>query len=432
MATSPHLTPFSAVSANCQPAIAPTHGKHTEIRRYWDLPHITEAEMRRDAPAVCEEFEHLLEDAVRISMRSDVPFGAFLSGGLDSSSIVMLMTEQTTLPIETFTIGFDDPDFDERGLARQVAARANTRHHAAVTPDDLGVALEQVAFHYDEPFGDSSALPTSHVARLAARHVKMVLTGDGGDEVLSGYRIPGRETCRQLPAHPAPDSGTRRSNTRHGSRSEPRTPALCRQPLSPAAGNHRGTFEKRLLTKAAWLETDRREALLGGLQVHRTQDVLADLMRDCPYQDSFNRLMYFNYKVSLPDDMLTKVDRMTMASSLEARVPFLDYRLVELMSGVHKSVKLDGLTRKAVLRQTIGRKLPEAVLAGSKRGFVTPLRSWFRQGDFAETLIRKSVSVTGFSLPVVDSILAEQRSGQRDYGNLLWMLMVLGTVLDET
>ena len=411
-----------------------TDGKHTEVRRYWDLPGTADGDMRRDAAAVREEFEHLLEDAVRISMRSDVPFGAFLSGGLDSSSIVMLMTEQTTLPVETFTIGFDDPDFDERGLARQVAARANTRHHeAVVTPDDLEVALEQVAFHYDEPFGDSSALPTSHVARLAARHVKMVLTGDGGDEVLSGYpayqveklagsyqRIP-RPIRALAEATLGMAAGLSRGRLRYAANRYHRLLATTAAP-----------FEKRLLTKAAWLETDRRQALLGGLQVHRAEDVLADLMRDCPHQDSFYRLMYFNYKVSLPDDMLTKVDRMTMASSLEARVPFLDYRLVELMSGVHKSVKLDGLTRKAVLRQTIGRKLPEAVLAGSKRGFVTPLRSWFRQGDFAETLIRKSVAVTGFSLPVVDSILGEQRNGQRDYGNLLWMLMVLGTVLQAS
>ncbi len=165
-----------------------TDGTHTEIRRYWDLPVVPENEMRRDSRTVCEEFEHLLEDAVRISMRSDVPFGAFLSGGLDSSSIVTLMTEQTSLPVETFTIGFDDPDFDERELARLVSDRAGTRHHeAVVSPDDLEVALDQIAFHYDEPFGDSSALPTSHVSRLAAQHVKMVLTGDGGDEVLSGY-----------------------------------------------------------------------------------------------------------------------------------------------------------------------------------------------------------------------------------------------------
>lgn len=408
-----------------------TDGKYTEIRRYWDLPGIAEGDMRRDAPAVREEFQHLLEDAVRISMRSDVPFGAFLSGGLDSSSVVTLMTEQTSLPVETFTIGFDDPDFDERELARLVSARAGTRHHeAVVSPDDLEVALEQVAFHYDEPFGDSSALPTSHVSRLAAQHVKMVLTGDGGDEVLSGY--PAYQVEKLAGSYqriPAPlralaeatlgmAAGLTRGRLRYSANRYHRLLATTAAP-----------FEERLLTKAAWLEQERRQALLGGLQVHRAEDVLADLMKDCPYQDSFYRLMYFNYKVSLPDDMLTKVDRMTMASSLEARVPFLDYRLVELMSGVHKSVKLDGLTRKAVLRTTVGRKLPEAVLAGSKRGFVTPLRSWFRQGDFAETLIRRSVSVTGLSGQIVDNLLTEQRTGQRDYGNLLWMLMVLGTVL---
>ena len=138
--------------------------------------------------------------------------------------------------------------------------------------------------------------------------------------------------------------------------------------------------------------------------------------------------MYFNYKVSLPDDMLTKVDRMTMAWSLEARVPFLDYRLVELMSVVHKDVKLPGLTRKAVLRKTVGRRLPRALLAAGKRGFVTPLRSWFRQGDFADGIVKRSAAMAGLSGPVVDQIVTEQRAGQRDYGTLLWMLMVLGAV----
>jgi asparagine synthase (glutamine-hydrolysing) len=168
--------------------------------------------------------------------------------------------------------------------------------------------------------------------------------------------------------------------------------------------------------------------LLAGLRVHRARDVFVELMRDCPYRDSFYRLMHFNYKVSLPDDMLTKVDRMTMAWSLEARVPFLDHRLVELMSGVHKDVKLPGLTRKAVLRKTVGRKLPRALLAAGKRGFVTPLRSWFRQGDLADSAVKRAVATAGLSGPAVEQILAEQREGQRDYGNLLWMLMVLGAV----
>jgi asparagine synthase (glutamine-hydrolysing) len=186
--------------------------------------------------------------------------------------------------------------------------------------------------------------------------------------------------------------------------------------------------EDRLLAKIAWLEEERRSALLAGLRVHRAKDLVVELMRDCPYRDSFYRLMYFNHRVSLPDRMLTKVDRMTMAWSLEARVPFLDYRLVELMSVVHKDVKLPSLTRKAVLRTTVGRKLPKALLVAGKRGFVTPLRSWFRQGGFADGIVKRSVAMTGLSGPVVDQILAEQRAGQRDYGNLLWMLMVLGAV----
>jgi asparagine synthase (glutamine-hydrolysing) len=407
-----------------------TDGGRTEIHRYWDLPAIAEGEMRRDTEAAQEEFAHLLGDSVRISMRSDVPFGAFLSGGLDSASVVTLMAEQTRLPIETFTIGFDDPAFDERRLARLVSERANTRHHeAVVSPDDLELALQQVAFHYDEPFGDSSALPTSHVARLAARYVKMVLTGDGGDEVLSGYpayqveklagsyqRIP-RSLRRCAEVLVGGVAGVTRGRMRYAAN---RYYRLLTTTAAP--------FEDRLLTKVAWLEEDRRRTLLAGLPVHPAKEALAELMRDCPYRDSFNRLMYFNYKVSLPDDMLTKVDRMTMAWSLEARVPFLDYRLVELMSVVHKDVKLAGLTRKAVLRNTVARRLPEAVLAGGKRGFAVPLRTWFRQGDFADSIVKRSVSMTGLSGPVVDQILAEQRAGQRDYGNLLWMLMVLGAV----
>jgi len=407
-----------------------TDGGRTEVRRYWDLPHVAEAELRTDANAVGEEFAHLLTDAVRISMRSDVPFGAFLSGGLDSASIVTLMTEQTRLPVETFTIGFDDPAFDERELARLVATEAGTRHHeAVVSPDDLAVALDQVAFHYDEPFGDSSALPTGHVARLAAAHVKMVLTGDGGDEVLSGYPAYQVEKLadgyRRVPrlargiAEGALGglAALTRGRVRYSANRYQRLLATTALP-----------FEERLLAKAAWLEKERRQALLAGIRVHRAEDVLADLMKDCPWSDSFYRLMYFNYKVSLPDDMLTKVDRMTMAWSLEARVPFLDHRLVELMSGVHKSVKLPGLTRKAVLRNSVGRKLPARLLQARKRGFVVPLRTWFRDGNITGRL---GAAGPGWGLDQreVRAIVGQHESGQRDYGNLLWMLLVLDRAL---
>jgi len=367
---------------------------------------------------------------VRISMRSDVPFGAFLSGGLDSASVVTLMAEQTRLPVETFTIGFDDPAFDERRLARLVSARVNTRHHEAVVrPDELEAALQQVAFHYDEPFGDASALPTGHVARLAARHVKMVLTGDGGDEVLSGY--PAYQVEKLAGSYLRIPRAVRRGaevfvgGVAEVTRGRMRYTANRYQRL---LGTTAASFEDRLLAKIAWLEEDRRRALLAGLHVHRARDVIVELMRECPYRDPFYRLMYFNYKTSLPDRMLTKVDRMTMAWSLEARVPFLDFRLVELMSVVHKDVKLPGLTRKAVLRKTIGRKLPKALLAAGKRGFTPPLRSWFRQGELGDGKVKHAVAMTGLSGSVIEQILAEQRAGQRDHGDLLWMLMVLGAV----
>lgn len=404
-----------------------------EIRRWWDLPQVDAGAMRRDAAAVDEEFAALLGDAVRISMRSDVPFGAFLSGGLDSSSVVTLMARQTALPVQTFTIGFDDAEFDERALARQVATCAGTQHHeATVVPDDIEEALQRVAFHYDEPFGDSSALPTGHVAGLAAAQVKMVLTGDGGDEVLSGYPAYQVEKLadgyRRVPA-PLRSLATTGLGAAAGLlRGRPRYAAnRYRRLLASTAA----PFEERLLAKAAWLERDRRRALLAGHDLVPVEDVLADLMKDCQHTEAFYRLMYFNHKVSLPDDMLTKVDRMTMAWSLEARVPLLDYRLVELMAGVHKDVKLDGLTRKAVLRRTVGRELPPAVLAGTKRGFVVPLRNWFRNGDFAEDRVRDTTSSLGLAEGITRTILAEHRSGQRDYGNLLWVLMVLGVAAKQ-
>jgi asparagine synthase (glutamine-hydrolysing) len=189
-------------------------------------------------------------------------------------------------------------------------------------------------------------------------------------------------------------------------------------------------FADRLLTKAAWLDRAGRAALVNGMRVVPAEDVIAELMRACPWQDSFYRLMYFNLKISLPDDMLTKVDRMTMAWSLEARVPFLDYRLVELMAQVHKDVKLAGIERKSVLRRTVGRRLPPPLLRAAKRGFVVPLRAWFRSGDFAASLGGTTLADWGMSDAAVKSIVQRHRAGEQDYGNLIWMLLVLQQTLE--
>src|SRR5262245_153473 len=157
-------------------------------RAYWDLPEITDSDMRRDTHRICDEFEECFLDSVRLRMRSDVPFGAFLSGGLDSASVVAAMSAQSSLPVETFTIGFAERGFDERHLAREVAERFHTSHHERmVAPEMFDDSLRKVLMHFDEPFGDASAIPVGLVSGVARQHVTMVLTGDGGDEVLSGY-----------------------------------------------------------------------------------------------------------------------------------------------------------------------------------------------------------------------------------------------------
>ena len=160
----------------------------TKEHVYWELPAVPEEHMRKDAARIYEEFENQFADSVKIRMRSDVPFGAFLSGGLDSSSVVAAMTEQGRLPVETFTIGFAERSFDERKLAKQVADKLHTRHYEQLAePETFDEALKKIAFHFDEPFGDASAMPVGLVSRLARQRVTMALTGDGGDEVLSGY-----------------------------------------------------------------------------------------------------------------------------------------------------------------------------------------------------------------------------------------------------
>ena len=157
-------------------------------RTYWDLPSVDEKEMRRDASKIYEEFEHDFTDSVKIRMRSDVPYGAFLSGGLDSSTVVAAMSEQSSSPIETFTIGFAEKAFDERQLAKCVAGAFHTHHHEQlVQPETFDESLTKIVGHFDEPFGDASAMPVGFVSRLARQRVTMALTGDGGDEVLSGY-----------------------------------------------------------------------------------------------------------------------------------------------------------------------------------------------------------------------------------------------------
>lgn len=406
-----------------------TNGQVREIA-YWTLPKHDEQAMLTDENKVYEQFEYLLTDSVKIRMRSDVPFGAFLSGGLDSSSIVALMSAQSSFPVETFTIGFNDKAYDERDLAAAVARKYRTNHHEhVVIPDLFDNSLDSIVYHYDEPFGDSSAIPTGYVSRFAASKVKMVLTGDGGDEVLSGYTVyqgekftaryrsvpslirkPGLETVRVL-------SRLFRGSLRY------KLNRVC--DVCDAAEL---SFLDRVISKQSWASISTVKRLLGNTKVYPVKEFLEEKMKNCHYQDPFYRMMYFNSTVSLPDDMLVKVDRMSMAHSLETRTPFLDPRLIEFMTGVHKNIKMKGYERKTVLRNTIGKQLPLSLLHAPKKGFAVPLREWFKDGSFENRL---DSILNGFDQrqrAVLQEVIRDNRIGARDYGNFIWMLFALQKV----
>lgn len=395
--------------------------------KYWDLPEIDENSMLKDTRRIYEEFSSLLHDSVRIRMRSDVPFGAFLSGGLDSSSIVALMSQISPNSIETFTIGFPQREFDESKLAQLVATKFKTNHHlGSVHQSDLVDSLQRSVFHFDEPFGDSSAIPTYQVSKYAKEHVKMVLTGDGGDEVLSGYNsykgIKFSSYYCKLPTVvqntlPTMVSAMSKVFTGKNRYKLNRVASVFESANKPF---HEQLSNKRAYTSPKTI-TDLTKSING---VITFKDYIFDVIQTIPYTDNFYKMMYLNLKYDLPDDYLVKVDRMSMANSIETRAPFLDYRLVEFMVGVDKNIKLQNWQTKSILRNTIGKQLPKEILNAPKKGFGVPLREWVKQ-DNSNSIYKFPNLKTICDASVIDKVVKENVSGFRDNGNFIWTLLML-------
>jgi asparagine synthase (glutamine-hydrolysing) len=402
-------------------------GRVTE-QPYWGLPAMEERDLRTDEPKILEEFESCFADSVKIRMRCDVPYGAFLSGGLDSSSVVAAMAEQSSSAVETFTIGFVEKSFDERQQAREVAQRFQTNHHEEmVQPEAFEESLAKVLNHFDEPFGDASAVPVGRVSELARQKVTVALTGDGGDEVLSGYTpyLTEKRTGRysQLPRpvkamiYRSTDLMCRlaRNDWRYRLNRLRRFLFLAEAP-----------FQDRFTAKLSLLDRRSIRSLIPADVPQLTiEDYLSEVFAKCSFTDPFYRLMFFNLTVSLPDDMLAKVDRMSMAHSLETRVPFLDHRLVELTWSVSKDVKLPGNDRKHLLKETYGKRLPDSIVRGPKKSFRVPLREWFKQKEFAGQLNHLKQSDFGLDRAVIAKIVDANRNSEQDYGDFIWRLFVL-------
>lgn len=397
---------------------------------YWVLRIPSDGEARRDEDRVLEEFTTLFESAVQIRMRSHVPFGAFLSGGLDSGSVVAVMSAASETPIRTCTIGFRSTDYDERKLSRLVATRFKTVHtERVVEPSDIDELMMQLAWHYDEPFGDSSALPTYLLSKVVREQVTMVLTGDGGDEVTAGYPVHLGERLAHLYAHlpsllagvllPAGVAAVCRvapSSLRPHARRALRVVNSCNM-----------DFIDRLESKQNGFSRADRRRLILCKGVRPAREYIEDALKPVANRDNSAKLNYWLTTVALPDDMLCKVDRASMAHSLEARAPFLDHRIVELLSGVSMSVKLRSFQRKAVLRRTIARRLPPELLKAPKRGFSIPISEWLRSGA-AGGVEQRAMGTTKAGVlchDTVAAIISSHKSGARDAAQAIWTLGML-------
>ena len=400
-------------------------GGAVTTEQYWQLPagRPTHAHDEREA---LHELRTVLADAVRSHMISDVPLGAFLSGGIDSSLVVALMAQASNRPVKTFSIGFDEAEFDELPHARRVAEHLGTDHHdLVVRPDALGI-LDRLVWHFDEPFADSSAIPTWYVSEMARRHVTVVLSGDGGDELFGGY-------TRYLP-HPRVESfdrlapGLGRAVAAAAWRALPHG-ARGKNFLRHVARNPQG----RYVDSVTFYHADERRDLLsptlraeiGGWNTERAFSAPFERFGGLPLEA---QLMAFDFETYLPEDCLVKVDRMSMAHSIESRVPLLDHLVIEFAASLPAAVKMPGGRLKHLLKELAFSLVPREILDRPKQGFAVPVGQWFRgplRDAFGDILASPLTRQRGyFNSAFVDRVLAEHLSGRRDHSTKLWMLLV--------
>ena len=363
------------------------HG--VQIRQYWDVEF--DPDYGKSPLYFIERLRDLLEESVQLRLIADVPLGAFLSGGIDSSSVVATMARLSSGPVKTFSIGFPDEDYNELKYARQVAQKFGAEHHELVLdPNVLGI-IDDLAWYLDEPFGDSSAIPTYMVSKLAAEHVTVVLSGDGGDELFAGYdRYLKERMERRLSLVPYPlrqAAGLAGSFMAEGMKGR----NFLRHLAYDGADRY---FDANILfrefEKASLFQPQAYE------EIHREDPrSVWRLFFDSQKLHWLSSLQYMDIKSYLPNDILTKVDRMSMAHSIEARVPLLDHKLVEFAATIPPELKLNGKTTKYIFKKAMEGILPEEILCRPKRGFAIPLARWFRGqlGSYVRDLLLSPTSL---------------------------------------
>ena len=415
------------------------HGQSVpEPQAYWDVHFSLNSPIGPEEAQA--ELRGRIDESVRLRMIADVPLGAFLSGGVDSSVVVASMAQQSALPVQTCAIGFDDPQFNEAAYAQQVAGRYGTEHHLQIQKGDDFELIDTLARHYDEPFADSSAMPTYRVCEMARRHVTVALSGDGGDESFGGYRRYRLHMMEELGRNTLP-LGIRKPLFGALGRIYPKAD------WAPRAFRAKTTLQALALDSSeaymhsmSVLRADEREALYSDtfkkeLSGYRALEVFKHHASRAKTDDPLALIQYLDYKTWLVSDINTKVDRASMAHSLEVREPLMDHKLVEWLATLPSSLKIKGQEGKWLLKKAYEPSLPHDILYRPKMGFSMPLAKWLRgplRQRMEQAVLGPQVLATGyFNRGVLQQMVEQHSSGLRDHSAPLWMLIMFDAFLRQ-
>ncbi|MEY4766307.1 MAG: hypothetical protein RI907_2980, partial [Pseudomonadota bacterium] len=407
-----------------------------EPREYWDVRFTLDNTMSLDD--ACAELNRRLEESVKLRMIAEVPLGAFLSGGVDSSAVVQAMAGLSREPVNTCSIAFDDPQYNESQFAQMVADRYHTNHRVETVVSDDFDLIDTLAHLYDEPYADSSAIPTYRVCQLARKHVTVALSGDGGDESLGGYRRYKLHMMEERMRASLPE-GVRKPVFGLLGRLYPKAdwaPRVFRAKTTfegMARNSVEGYFHSMSLIREplrSRLYSPQLKSQLGG---YSARDVFDRHARRANTDDPLALIQYIDMHTYLVGDINTKVDRASMAHSLEVREPLMDHELVQWLATLPSGLKLKGAEGKYVFKKAMEPRLPNDVLYRPKMGFAVPLAKWFRgplRQRVRDSLLRGPMAASGmFNVAVMQQLLSEHESGQRDHSTPLWSLLMYDAFL---
>jgi asparagine synthase (glutamine-hydrolysing) len=405
-----------------------------ETKKYWNLDFTQKTKLTfKDA---CEHIRYMLTESTKACMRADVPVGAFLSGGFDSSIVVGLMSRNSTGPVKTFSIGFEDEDFSELNYADIAAKHFHTDHHRFILKPEYVNNLPKIARHYDQPFADSSALPSYYVSQVTKQHVGVALNGDGGDENFAGYlrykamkgsryfsfpfRLIGKKATEKIVSIlPQVETTKAKGMFKHMHRLF----SALSEPIERRNVLWHSFFTEEIKRR---IYSDDMKSRMEGNDAYK---FLSDVFNHVPAEDIIDKTICTDIMTYLPECLVIKMETASMANSLEARAPFLDHKIMEFTSSLPSSWKLHGLTPKYILKKTFKDILPGEIFSRGKKGFGIPLGKWFRNDlkDYLQDTIlsNRAVNRGYFNKKSLEELVHEHTSGCRDHGYRLWALLML-------